>query len=75
MDNAPNDPNGIRALADIVESLAGDNARNAENIRALTATVDKLTATVDKVVGAVVQDAENIRALARIAEAHQPPPG
>ena len=64
METHPNDPNGIRALADIVESLAGDNARNAENIRALTATVDKL-------VGAVAQDAENIRALARIAEAHQ----
>jgi len=37
----------------------------------LTIKMDRLNDTVEKVVVAVTADGENIRALARIAEAHQ----
>jgi hypothetical protein len=52
------------ALRESVELLLIESRENAKQI-------DKLTDKIDKLTGLITIDAENIRALARIAESHE----
>jgi acetolactate synthase regulatory subunit len=52
------------ALRESVELLLIDSRENTKQI-------DKLTNKIDKLTDLITIDAENIRALARIAEAHE----
>lgn len=54
----------LEAIAQSVELLA-------EDMHEMQAVVAKQSETIDKILIAIDKDAENIRGLARIAEAHE----
>jgi uncharacterized coiled-coil DUF342 family protein len=59
------------ALRESVELLLIESREHTKQIDKLTDKIDRLTNQIDKLTGLITIDAENIRALARIAESHE----
>jgi len=61
----------LEAINQTLELVAAMQLDNEKRLEGLTQTVELLAAVVAENTAAIKQDAENIRALARIAEIHE----